>query len=200
MNFSAHAYWIWTNGEASPRNFWLRLRRAFQCPPQLKRASLLITADNRYELSVNGHDLGNGPIRSFPWSYSYDEYDITSWLRSDEENVLAARVVHWGEHTFQSIRARAGFLCEFVLDLSDGQVERIGSDENWLVSPDQAFMRNTPRISTQLPFEEQYDARLEEDGWTMSGYPAASWQHATVIGPIGTPPWQELVPRAIPFL
>ena len=200
MNFSAHAYWIWTNGEASPRTFWLRLRRAFQCPPQLKRASLLITADNRYELSVNGHDLGNGPVRSFPWSYSYDEYDITSWLRCGEENVLAARVVHWGDHTFQSIRARAGFLCELVLERSDGQVERIGSDENWLVSPDPAFMHNTPRISIQLPFEEQYDARLEEDGWTMSGYPAASWQHATVIGPIGTDPWQELVPRTIPFL
>ncbi len=200
MNFSAHAHWIWNNAEASPRNFWLRLRRAFHCPTQIKRASLLITADSRYELYINAHDLGNGPIRSFPWSYSYDDYDVTSWLRSGEENVLAARVVHWGDYTFQSIRARAGFLCELVLELSDGQVERIGSDESWLISPDPAFVRNTPRISIQLPFEEQYDARSAEDGWTAPGYSTSSWQQAVSIGSVGISPWQELVPRTIPFL
>ncbi len=200
MNFSAHAHWIWNNGEASPRNFWLRLRRAFQCPTQLKRASLLITADSRYELYINAHDLGNGPVRSFPWSYSYDEYDITSWLCPGKENVIATRVVHWGDHTFQSIRARAGFLCELVLELSDGQVERIVSDESWFISPDPAFVRNTPRISIQLPFEEQYDARAAEDGWTAPGYSPSSWQLATSIGSVGTSPWQELVPRTIPFL
>ncbi len=200
MNFSTHANWIWNNGEPSPRSFWLRLRRSFQCPTQIKRASLLITADSRYELYINRHDLGNGPVRSFPWSYGYDEYDVTSWLYAGEENVLAARVVHWGDHTFQSIRARAGFLCELVLELSDGQVERIVSDESWLISPDPAFVRNTPRISLQLSFEEQYDARLADDSWTAPGYSPASWQQATIIGTIGTPPWHELVPRTIPFL
>lgn len=200
MAFSSEASWIWSEGEVSPRNVWLRVRRSFRVASALRRATLLITADSRYELFVNGEDVGNGPVRSFPWAYSYDEYDVTAWLRSGEaENVLAVRVVHWGDHTFQYIRGRGGLLCELVLEFADGRSERISSDASWLVAPDPVFNRHTPRISVQQAFEEQYDARHEDD-WQFADYQAEDWRPATIIGPVGTAPWHELVPRGIPFL
>ena len=199
MSFSDEARWIWIDGEPSPHNFWLRVRRAFSCPTHLKRATLWITADSRYELFVNGHDLGNGPIRSFAWSYSYDEYDITSWLKTGETNVIAARVVHWGAQTFQYIRQRAGFLCEVVLETIDGQQQRIVSNEEWRVSPDPTIQRRTPRISLQQGFEEQIDARQDEN-WYVAAYQDHNWSTASVIGPVGVKPWTHLTPRSIPFL
>ncbi|GCE19835.1 family 78 glycoside hydrolase catalytic domain [Dictyobacter kobayashii] len=200
MDFTSGANWIWQQGEVSPRNFWLRVRRAFRLEAaEVRRASLLITADSRYELFVNGEDVGNGPVRSFPWAYSYDEYDVTGWLRAGEENVLAARVVHWGDQTFQYIRGRGGLLCELVLEYADGYSERISSDASWLVAADPVFERHAPRISIQQGFEEQYDAR-QEDGWHLPGYQEDGWQAATIVGPVGTAPWQELIPRSIPFL
>jgi alpha-L-rhamnosidase len=200
MDFSTEARWIWQQGEASPRNLWLRLRRAFRSAQNVQRATLLVSADSRYEIFINGKWLGTGPVRSFPWYYSYDQYDITSLLKSDQGNIVAARVVHWGDHTFQYIRGRGGFLCEIVLELANGQTEHIVSDENWQISPDAAFIRNTPRISIQQPFEEQYDARREEDGWMLSGSLTDGWEAPQVIGPVGTAPWNTLAPRRIPFL
>ena len=198
--FSPAAHWLWTTGEPSPRNFWLRIRRTFSCSSSIYKATLLITADSRYEVYINGTWLGHGPVRGFPWHYSYDAYDITSFLSSEQSNVLAANMVHWGDHTFQYIRGRAGFLCELVIEYSDGQVERIGSDEQWKVSPDQAFLRQVPRLTLQQAFEEHYDGRKSDEGWTTLAYNDEHWEAPVVLGPVGTAPWLTLSPRTIPFL
>lgn len=204
MDFSSDARWIWSpdEGEGAHGHLWLRLRRPFACPPDLRRATLLVTADSRYELYVNGAWIGHGPVRSFPWAYGYDRYDVTAWLRAGARNVLAARVIHWGDHTFQYILGRGGLLCELHLETADGGGARISSDESWLVSPDPAIARDTPRIAIQQGFEEHYDARRAEDAWPTAGFDAAAagWAAARVIGPVGVEPWTTLAPRTIPFL
>lgn len=203
MDFSADARWLWTTDAESQRNLWLRFRRPFHCPEDLQRATIFITADSRYELYLNGAWLGHGPVRSFPWAYGYDRYDVTPCLRRGGENVLAARVVHWGDHTFQYILGRGGFLCELVLERAGDAVERIVSDGEWRVAPDAAFVRDTPRIATQLGFEEQYDARRAEQGWTNVGVALEApddWATPHTLGPVGVAPWIGLAPRTIPFL
>jgi alpha-L-rhamnosidase len=158
MQFSHAAQWIWTEGEASPRNQWYRFRRAFQCPDTIARATLLISADSRYELYINSTWLGVGPGRAYPWNYSYDVYDLTAQLQPGEENILGMLVVHWGDHTFQHIRGRGGLLCELILEPRDGTAIHIGSDDTWQVAPEGAMRTQTPRISLQQGYEEQYDA------------------------------------------
>lgn len=200
MDYSAAARWIWTSDEGAQRNLWLRLRRAFDCPADLRRATLLISADSRYELYVNGEWLGVGPVRSFPWAYGYDCYDVTSWLRPGTANVVAARVVHWGDQTFQYIVGRGGLLCELMLEQADGDALRVTSDGAWLCSPDAAVERNTPRIAAQQGFEEHYDARRADEDWTHPGYAPNGWEQARELGPVGMEPWTTLEPRTIPFL
>ncbi len=200
MEFSDAAQWLWIEGEESPLNFWLRARRVFHCPLEIQRATLLLSADSRYELFLNGAWLGVGPIRAYPWAYSYDQYDITSWLQRGGENALAVRVVHWGDFSFQYVRGRGGLLCELILTLADGSEQRVSSDSSWRVSPDPAFTRATMRIAPQFGFEEHYDACQAEGDWTMPGFVDERWQAAKAIGPVGTGPWQHLTPRPIPFL
>ncbi|GCE10467.1 family 78 glycoside hydrolase catalytic domain [Tengunoibacter tsumagoiensis] len=200
MEFSQAASWIWLDGEAVPRNFWLRARQLFLCPRNVLKATLLLTADSRYEAFINGEQLGVGPARSYPWAYSYDEYDVTALLQENVENVLAVRVVHWGDSSFQYIRGRAAILAELIIELQDGQILHLGSDEHWLLSPDPAYIRETQRSAPQFGYEEHYDARLAEDNWVYADFATHNWEPATILGPIGMEPWTKLVPRSIPFL
>ncbi len=200
MEFSSTARWIWTGGEAIPRNYWLRARRSFMCPNTIQRATLLVTADSRYELYLNGEWLGFGPVRSYPWAYSYDQYEVTDRLLHGKQNTLALRVVHWGDHSFQYPLGRAGLLCELILELTDGSEMRIASDEHWRVSQDVAMRRDTQRMAPQFGFEEHYDGRHSDEGWNCCQYCDKNWHCAQVIGEIGIEPWTQLIPRSVPFL
>jgi len=189
------AQWIWHAGDPAPRNLHLQFRRTFQLPARPAAAQLHISADARYLLYVNGVRLGYGPARAYHYNYEYDTYDLTPHLTAGA-NIIAAVVSHWGEATFQHQVGRGGLLAQLEID---GQ-PRLWTDAAWQTKPMLAMRRNTPRVACQLPWEEQFDARLEEVGWTTTAFDDAAWEPALVIGPDGTAPWSVLSPRSIPFL
>jgi alpha-L-rhamnosidase len=198
--FSPEAQWIWGSDDQGEHNIWRYFRRRFSVPGGLARATLLITADSRYECAVNGRALGRGPARGFPFAYSYDVYDITPDLRTGDVNVIAVMANHLGDHTMSYIRGRPGLLCELLLEDAQGNVTRYSSDSSWRTAPASTFASAAPRISVQLEFEEQYDARREIPGWDSPQFDDSSWLQAAEVGPLGTAPWTELSPRSIPFL
>ncbi len=198
--FSRNAQWVWGEDDPRPYNAWRYFRRRADVPSSLRRATLLITADTTYECNVNGKHVGRGPVRGFQFSYPFDAYDVTSDLASGQANVIAVLVNALSDHTMNSIKSRPGFLAELVLELKDGQIHRISSDRSWKTAPCEMFNADAPRISIQLPFEEQVDARRENPLWRTLDFDDAGWSPACEIGPLGTPPWTELEARTIPFL
>jgi len=198
MKVDWQAKWIWCEGDQSPRNFRLNARREFVVPRGAASARLHVSADSRYRLFLNGAWLGDGPARSFPHRQQFDMYDVTAHLRPGR-NVVAVLVWHFGESTFHYIHGRGGLLCQVEVTTERGAEVVAASGRSWRVSPDRAFQPNAARISCQMPFEEQYDARRERPGWTERGFNDSGWQRATVIGPVGTPPWKRLEPRTISF-
>jgi hypothetical protein len=198
--FSKEARWVWGSDDPSERNNWRYFRKSFAAPTSFSRATLLITADSRYELNINGKYVGRGPARGFPFAYSYDIYDVTPNLASGEENAIAVLVNSLDDYTMSYIKGRGGLLCELVIETAAGEIQRISTDSRWRTTPATTFNNEAPRISIQLDFEEQYDARQELDGWTAAGFDDAGWPQAYEIGPVGTAPWTELAARTIPFL
>lgn len=192
MDWSAR--WIWHPGEPRPRNQYVCFRKSFPLNDAPRRAELRITADSRYRLFVNGEWIGDGPPRSWPWKQTYDSYDVGAHVQTGD-NVIAVLVAHYGESTFQYILGRGGLLCELRCD-----DHVVGSDATWKVRPQRAYARPTPRISCQMPFEEQFDARLDHAGWERPGFNDTAWSHAVELGEAGIEPWTELIPRDIPFL
>ena len=188
------AKWIWIKGEEKPRNFFLMCRKSFSLAEGLSSAKLYITADSRYVLYINGERVGQGPPRAFPWRFHYDAYEVGPYLRPGE-NVVAVLVHHLGHSTFQYVQGRGGLLAQLEVD---GRVVVV-TDRTWKLKPCEAFVRRVPRVSVQQGWEEQYDARREEDGWTEHRYDDGGWEYAVEIGPPGIPPWTKLVPREIPF-
>lgn len=198
--FSPSAHWIWGEGDATSHNAWRYFRHDFSVPSSLQRATLLITADSRYECNANGQFLGRGPARSHPFSYSYDVYDLTPYMRPGEENNLSVLANHLGDHTMMYIRGRAGFLCEIVLEDSQGNTTRLSSDSRWKTLRCSAFNTRAPRIAIQLEFEEQFDAQLDVRNWDHPNFDTVSWDNAIEVGSIGSAPWKTLEQRSIPFL
>jgi alpha-L-rhamnosidase len=189
------AQWVWAAGEASPRNAWRCFRRVFETAEAPGSARLHITADSRYVLYVNGERVGRGPARSWPFQQSYDTHEIGPLLRPGP-NVLAVLVMHYGVSSFQYVRGRGGLLAQ--LELPGGP--SIGTDSSWTTVLHAGHDPRSPRMSVQLGFAERVDARDWDDGWTTLEYDDSAWDPATVVGPVGTPPWTTLVPRDIPHL
>ncbi|MCS7224664.1 MAG: glycoside hydrolase family 78 protein [Armatimonadetes bacterium] len=205
------AQWIWLpekeekrlggNGAGIIRNFYLRARKTFRAPKDLEQATLRITADARYVLFVNGKRVGNGPIRSWQHSWSFDTYDITPEIIAGDGNVVAVLVLQPGEANFQYPLGRGGLLAELTLQRRSGETTVIGTDRTWKLSPDPCYDRRTQRISCQQAFVEHYDATKEEPfSWTKAGYDDRNWSRAQEIGSPPAGPWKRLTPRPIPFL
>lgn len=193
------ANWIWIEGEPIPRNMYLYARKEFNVPRGLKAAGVKVTADSRYVLYLNGHRLGQGPVRSWPFEQSFDTYDIGSRLKPGK-NVVAVLVQHFGISTFQYVVGRGGLLCQIDLDMGEGRKKSIGTDNSWRVRESKSYIRRAPRISCQQAWAEIYDARGELDGWAGTDFDDTGWSRAKVIGPVGMEPWVKLVERDIPFL
>lgn len=197
--FSPRARWIWGKDDATAANVWRCFRAACTAPAGILRATLLITADSSYECHLNGAFVGRGPVRSFPFAYAYDVYDVTPWLQAGD-NTIAVLADFLGDHTMGYIRGAAGLLAEIVVETAAGVSVLLSTDEQWRTAPCAAFNAHAPRISVQLGFEEQYEARRELTGWQQPGFDASAWQPATVVGPVGCAPWTALAPSTIPFL
>ncbi len=183
-----NANWIWLDAEPCPRNAIAEFRRSFDLKRMPKNARVLISADSRYVLWLNGTRIGHGPPRNFPNHYEFDLHDVREFLRRGK-NTLRVIVQHWGEGNFQSFVSRAGL----ILEVQAGATTLAATDSTWEGRRSPEYEAVTPRIACQLPFEEQacaIEATEQERGWSP----------ASAIGPAGCEPWGQLNPRTIPPL
>lgn len=195
--FSPAARWIWDGGDPSPRNAWRWFRRTFDLAAPAPEATIAITADTRYRLWVNGTPVGHGPVRGYTAHWFVDTWEIGHLLRTDRPNTIAVHVLHFGVATFTTFRQRGGLLAEIALD-----DVAIGTDDAWKVLTPPIHDPRASRISCQLGFTEQIDAR-DLDGaipWTDPAFDDAAWPAAVPFAAAGEGPWGPLYPRDIPPL
>lgn len=195
------ALWIWGGAEDAPRNSYACFRKELLWEDAGEPVKLHLTADSRYIAWVNGVRVGHGPVRSDRrWLY-YDTWDITPHLKKGL-NTLAVLVHHYGEWTFQYQMGRGGLLAEVM----SGDRRLAISDDSWQVRFNPAWgTRADPyhargRMSIQLGFNEIFDARRDLGAWEQTGFDAAGWPRARIIGPAGMSQWPRLIARDIPPL
>ncbi len=185
--------WIWTTGDAAPKNSYVYFRKSLELGGVPKRPQIHLTADSRYQLFVNGAFVGRGPVRSDRrWLY-YDTWDLTGRLKKGQ-NQVTVLVHHYGEYTFQYMLGRGGLLA----DLTDGTRVLARTDATWRAMRSRAWATGQPRMSIQNGFNEVFDAREAPEGWKGAGFNDRSWPAAVELGRAGMEPWPNLVPRDIP--
>jgi hypothetical protein len=197
--FAPGVQWVWDDGDPNPRNAWRLFRRTFDLEQSPVSARLRITADTRYEAYVNGTRIGHGPVRGFLERWMVDTWEIGHLLTPSQPNVVGVLVLHNGVSTFVDVGNRAGLLAEIEL-VHDERSEWIGTDAGWRVTIPAGHETRANRMSCQLGFAEQIDAREFPVGWNLAGFDDRSWQAATLVTEPNTGAWPNLVERDIPPL
>lgn len=168
--------------------------------------SLLVhlSADNRYELFVNGQRVCFGPAKGDLQTYKYDIIDLLPFLQVGK-NVLAALVFNLGrDKPMAFISAQTAFM----LRAANPNFDFLNSDQGWKVMQNPAY---DPILYSELktwewvkgyyacgPGDEVFADRYPW-GWERLDYEDADWEQPEVLIFNGRTPW-KLVPRNIPFM
>ena len=74
------ANWIWKKQNSyNLYNQTIIAKKSFEID-KFTQAIIKITADSYYRLFINDHWVNDGPCRSWPEHYQYDEVDISTFL------------------------------------------------------------------------------------------------------------------------
>lgn len=141
-----------------------------------------VSADQRYMLYVNGKEVSRGPARGDLLHWRYERIDIQKYLKQGE-NVIAATVWNFGEHTpVAQMSLGTGFIME-VLN-SDRQTkddansmasefqysflkQEINTNASWQVLRNPAY---TPEVATEL-MQQTYAVVGPGDNVDGANYP-----------------------------
>lgn len=159
-------------------------RKAFNIENSIESASINICGLGHYELYINGDKIGDRFL-SPGWSYYqkhylYNTYDITGLIKKGD-NALGA-IVGNGFYNINNERYRKlviayGYpklIFNITIKYSDGTIRNIVSDGDCKVSP-------SPITFSSIFGGEDYNANLEQAGWSTSGFDDTKWQNPVFI-------------------
>ena len=139
--------WIWA--AATHDRQTCQLWHTFDIPPpgKVTKARLVMTVDNEFTLYLDGRELGRGN----EWRELYN-FDLTPLL-TPGRHVLAVKCYNSAED--------AGMLLGLRIDLADGRVIQVKSDQSWRIVPEGV------------------------SGWEKRTEAKPGWPAATIIAPFG---------------
>ncbi len=159
------------------------LRREFVLRGPVQRARAYVTSHGLYELTLNGHRVGDLVFTPGWTSYNkrlqYQTYDVTALLSRGRNAVGATLGNGWyrGYLAWQDRRnvygTRLGLLMQIDVTYTDGHRELVVSDGEWKAA-------TGPILMSEIYHGETYDARLEKAGWTQPGYDDRGWSTVTL--------------------
>jgi alpha-L-rhamnosidase len=157
------------------------------------RARAYVSADQQYELYVNGSMAAKGEAYSYPDSQYYETTDVTHFLEAGEANAFGI-IYDWQGPGKGRPEGTPGVIARITVLHADGSVDVITTDGTWEVLPG-AWLPGVQRDEEGDPvdYTENINGPAEPIGWDKAGYLASEWQPAMVIGPHPTAPWTHLV-------
>jgi alpha-L-rhamnosidase len=178
-----HAEWI-TSATAPQRDLAvLHFRKVFELSKVPEHFIVHVSADNRFILSLNQHEVGRGPASSDLAHWKYETYDLAPLLHPGR-NELAATVWNFGALTpLAQISDRTAFLLA-----AENEAQRIvDTDATWEVEQDEGLqaLPTPPEISRFYYVAEpveRIDGGLYDWSWNNSSSSHGSWQKAVSLG------------------
>jgi alpha-L-rhamnosidase len=155
------------------------VRRDFDVRGEVQQARLYVSAHGLYEVELNGIRIGQEALAPGWTPYGshlrYASYDVSSALRRGQ-NAIGSWL---GDGWYRGrLGWKGGFRNVFGFDQSliaqleityvDGRVETIATDESWRAA-------TGPILQAGNYDGEDYDARLEQPGWSSSGFDDSGW-------------------------
>jgi alpha-L-rhamnosidase len=197
------ANWV-SHPTASLKDFGVfHFRRTFDLDTQPERLVIHVSADNRYQLFVNGQSVCRGPARGDFMHWRFETVDIAPYLVKGK-NSIAAVVWNFGEFI---PAAQMTIKTAFVLQADDSTFNYLNTDQKWKVVQDTAFSPIAPTLNTFIVIGpgEKIAADKYPWGWQQTDFNDSTWlipgllDKAVPPGVATNNNWM-LVPRTIPFM
>jgi hypothetical protein len=196
------ARWIGVPGAHATEYGVYHFRRTFELPEKPPAFVVHASADNRYQLFVNGERVGWGPARGDLFHWRYETYDLAPYLHAGR-NVIAAVVWNFGDLAPEAqITHQTGFL------LQGGKAVDTGREwkciRNQAYSPIEVTSGQVRGYWAAGP-ADRVDAAKYPWGWEQGNFDDSAWGTAVVISPAAGREAQDvhsrwmLVPRNIPM-
>ena len=158
------------------------LRKTFTSKKKVKRAMLYISGLGSYEAWLNGkrvsEDVFAPMVSWYPERVYYNSYEVTSLIQK-KENLLGVKL---GNGRFFGMRGGETqmfglprLLAQLEIEYNDGSTDMIVSDHSWKVTS------KGPIIANNEFDGEEYDARLEMEGWNTTGFEERNWSEAAIM-------------------
>ncbi|MBD3375050.1 Bacterial alpha-L-rhamnosidase [candidate division KSB1 bacterium] len=174
------------------------LRKEFVTTGEIESARAYVSALGLYEMWLNGQRVGDEVFTPGWTAYDdrvqYQTYDVTDLLKNGENAIGVYVGDGWyrGNLGFRDQRNVYGenlaLLAQIEIKYKDGSTEILGSDATWKAS-------TGPILKSDIYDGEFYDARLEKEGWTRSGYDDSEWKGVTKTS---YPMHQLVAPEGLP--
>ena len=175
------------------------LRKEFKATPQVKRATLYVSGVGLFEAYLNGEKVSRDVLVPALSEYEkrvfYLTYDVTKLLKPGP-NALGVMLGNGRffamRHEIPTYMRTFGYpqlRLQLEMELADGKVERVCSDETWKLTTEGPIRSNNEYDG------EVYDARKELAGWGRPGFNDSGWQPVQVLaGPAGVLSAQPMAP------
>lgn len=183
-------------------------RRVFTLHENPAHFLIHVSADNRYQLFVNGKRVSWGPARGDLMEWRYESVDIAPQLRAGS-NTLAAVVWNFAENApLAQLTHQSGLLIQ-----GDTAVERVvDTGKAWRCIADPAYSPISVHAGVEVSGYyaagpgERLNGALYLWGWQQPGFDDSRWSAPELsdrAGPKGipfSPTYWSLVPRPIPMM
>ncbi len=202
------ASWIRAAGAGGRGAGVFLFRKSFDLPAAPTRFVVHVSADQRYELFVNGQRTATGPARGDLDHWRFETVDLAPKLAAGR-NVLAAIVWNFGA---DAPMAQISFETSFLMQ-GDGEAEAVvNTGKTWKSIANPAI---TPLPIDRKAIKYQYfvggpgeivDASTYPWGWEQPAFDDTAWTATETITPASprgardSPSRWFLVPRAIPLM
>jgi alpha-L-rhamnosidase len=162
------------------------LRRVFLVRKPVAQALLFVTGLGHYEAYLNGEKVGDRFLAPGWTDYDetvlYDAHDVTAQVRTGP-NALSAIVGNGFHHIaperYYKLAVAYGWpklLAALRIEYADGSRETVATGPAWKAAP-------SPITFSSVYGGEDFDARMEPEGWTDADFDDTGWGRATAATP-----------------
>ncbi|MEU8087083.1 family 78 glycoside hydrolase catalytic domain [Micromonospora sp. NPDC049101] len=187
------AHWISGPPESAQDHAALYLRTTVEVSDRIVRGRAYVSALGWYRFFVNGHDVTGDALvpRWTPLDHmvEYQTYDVTGFFRPGT-NVVAMAV---GDGRFRGRLGaldkrsvygdRLAGLVQVDLELADGGVARLDSDERWCAGPGRI-------LASDPKWGERVDLRIDDHAWRTAATTPVTPPPVT-LHPVDVLPWPD---------
>lgn len=157
------------------------LRKDFNIAKAVRQATMYISGLGHFEFYLNGMKVGNNFLDAGWAKYDkealYVAFDLTDELEKGNNaiGVMLGNGFYYVppiKGRYKKLRAAFGYpkmICRLHIEYKDGTEANVISDQSWRTSASAITF-------SSIYGGEDYDARLEQQGWDRSGFNAKSWK------------------------